>query len=215
MMIAKGFDVALPFDTSWYALFLQWMIQYPDLVHRFLEAKLERTLQDLGAIGKVRGVDGVMGGVDWAYSRGPFFSPKHFEEFVVPRLRRLTSCCHDQGMLYIKHTDGNIGPFLELFVQTGVDGYQAIEPQAGMRIADLKRRYGHLLTLCGNVDCAKTLVYGTEEEVRKETRAVIDAAASGGGFTLTSSNTIHSGVKPDNYFAMLDEAKSVAWDPSY
>ena len=41
------------------------------------------------------------------------------------------------------------------------------------------------------------------EEVRAETRSCLRAGAPGGGFILSSSNSIHSAVKPGNYLAML------------
>jgi uroporphyrinogen decarboxylase len=41
-----------------------------------------------------------------------------------------------------------------------------------------------------------------EEEVKK----TIEIAAGGGGYILSSSNTIHPGVKPENYIAMVNAA---------
>ena len=35
----------------------------------------------------------------------------------------------------------------------------------------------------------------------------LDLGMPGGGFILSSSNSIHSGVKPENYLAMIDEAQ--------
>jgi uroporphyrinogen decarboxylase len=46
------------------------------------------------------------------------------------------------------------------------------------------------------------LTFGTEQEVVQETRQVIRKAAAGGGLIVSSSNSIHSGVKPGNYLAM-------------
>jgi len=53
------------------------------------------------------------------------------------------------------------------------------------------------------VSCAFSLVSGTEEEVRQETKEVIRKAGRGGGLICMSSNSIHSGVKPANYLAMV------------
>ncbi len=39
---------------------------------------------------------------------------------------------------------------------------------------------------------------------KKET---IEIAAKGGGYVISSSNTIHPGVKPENYIAMVNAAK--------
>ena len=58
------------------------------------------------------------------------------------------------------------------------------------------------VALKGNVDCAHTLTFGSEEKVVAQTKEVIRKAAAGGGLILSSSNSIHSGVKPGNYLAM-------------
>ena len=44
---------------------------------------------------------------------------------------------------------------------------------------------------------------GTEDEVIEETKEVIRKAGKGGGLICMSSNSIHSGVKPGNYVAMV------------
>ncbi len=40
-------------------------------------------------------------------------------------------------------------------------------------------------------------------DVEEEVRAAIRAAGPGGGYILSSSNTIHPGVDPANYIAMV------------
>jgi len=37
---------------------------------------------------------------------------------------------------------------------------------------------------------------------------VIEKAAPGGGFILSSSNSIHSAVKPENYLAMINTIRA-------
>jgi uroporphyrinogen decarboxylase len=154
------------------------------------------------------GVDGLAGGTDWAGTTGMLFSPRAFDRFVLPRLRRLTDLCHRHGKIFIKHTDGNVmsieKPF---FVDSGIDGFAAIEPPAGMDIAHLKKVYGDRLTLVGNVDCANTLVFGSVSDVVAETRHVIRVAGRGGGLILASSNSIHPAVPLHNYMAMLETAR--------
>ena len=67
----------------------------------------------------------------------------------------------------------------------------------------IKKEYGQRICIKGNVDCTKTLVYGTGQEVEEEVKACIEQAAPGGGYILSSSNMIHSGVKPENYVSMI------------
>ena len=59
----------------------------------------------------------------------------------------------------------------------------------------------------GNIDCGHLLSHGTVEEVEKAVRKCIADAAPGGGFILSSSNSIHSSVNPRNYLAMVQAGK--------
>lgn len=199
-------DVEIGSTFCWAETFLVGLVEAPGLIHRYLDARLRNTLRLLEAVLEL-GVDGVQGGCDWAANHGPMFSPRHFQEFVFPRLRQITDLCHRYGVPYVKHTDGNIMPLLDGMIDAGVDAFQAIEPRAGMDITRLKRDFGDRLTLIGNVDCSTVLVHGPEDAVRAQTRAVIRNAAPGGGFLLSSSNSIHPGVKPEYYLAMLDTAR--------
>ena len=154
-----------------------------------------------------RGVHGIHGGYDWAANKGPIFSPRHFRKFVFPRIQQITDLCHRYGVPYIKHTDGNVNSLLDDLIASGIDAFQAIEPRAGMDIAFIKKQYGDRLVLIGNVDCSTVLVDGPIEAVKEQTAELIRIAAPGGGFIISSSNSIHPGVKPEYYLAMLESAK--------
>jgi uroporphyrinogen decarboxylase len=80
-------------------------------------------------------------------------------------------------------------------------------------MVQLKGDYGDRLTLIGNVDCASTLVNGPAEAVRTQTQQVIRAAAPGGGYLLSTSNSVHPGVKPEYYLTMLETARNVGRYP--
>ncbi|MGQ9597698.1 MAG: hypothetical protein ACUVQY_11080, partial [Thermoproteota archaeon] len=80
-------------------------------------------------------------------------------------MRKIINFCHGLELPYIYRTDGNIWQIAnELLVESGVDGYGEIDAQAGMKLGELKRSFPNLV-LWGNIDCAKTLVLGTKEQV--------------------------------------------------
>ncbi|MCL7453019.1 MAG: hypothetical protein M8467_08200 [Anaerolineae bacterium] len=205
-------DVELGSTYDWAETFLIGLIKAPDLIHRYLDVHLKRTLLLTQALLE-RGVDGMWGGVDWASNRGPLFSPRHYRQFVFPRLEQIVDLCHRFGAPYIKHTDGNVNSLLDDLVAAGVDAFHAIEPRAGMDIVQLKRDYARRLVLIGNVDCSTVLVAGPKEAVRAVTGALIRAVAPGGGYLLSTSNSVHPGVKPEYYLAMLDTARQVGAYP--
>jgi uroporphyrinogen decarboxylase len=57
------------------------------------------------------------------------------------------------------------------------------------------------------VDCSVVLPYGTKEQVEDAVKETIAKASPGGGHILASSNSIHPGVKPENYRTMVQAAR--------
>ena len=110
---------------------------------------------------------------------------------------------HDEGAYCIKHTDGNIYPILDMIVSAGPDGINPIEPVAGMELKKVKELVGDRICIAGNIDCARLLPHGTVDEVRETVRWAIVDAAEGGGYIVTSSNSIHSSCRPENFVAMV------------
>jgi uroporphyrinogen decarboxylase len=179
----------------------------PDLVRGLVELSVKTNLE-LAREAARRGADCVFTGDDYASTEGPFISPRMFRELLAPQLKRVMTGFKELGLLVIKHTDGNILPILDLIVDSGIDALDPIDPISGLDIGEMKHRLGHKLALKGNVDCAHTLTNGTEKQVTEETISVIRKAADGGGLIVSSSNSIHSGVKPGNYLAMWNAIRA-------
>lgn len=114
------------------------------------------------------------------------------------------------GVKVILHSDGYTMPLFEDLVKLDIDGYQAIEGDAGMNIGLLKERYVDKLCLLGNADCGYTLSKTSVGEVILETRNVIDKAGYGGGLVMGSSNSIHDGVKLENFLASLRPQRNIS-----
>ena len=179
--------------------------------------KLIKTVADLNLeIAKRmldRGGDLVAESDDIADVKSPFFPPKIFREFFFPHLKALIDECHRRNLLYMKHSDGNLYPILDDLIDLGVNGLHPIEPGV-MDLADVKKRYGKRVFLRGNVDITHVMPYGTEEDVRRDVRRCIDAAAESGGFILSDSNSLHSNVKTENILTMIDEGRKYGRYPT-
>ena len=174
----------------------------PELVKALVEMSVTINLELAKEVAS-RGVKIVYTGDDFAYSKGPLMSPKHFREFFYPGLCRVVRGFKELGLYVIKHTDGNIWPIIDMLVDSGIDCLDPIDPLGGMDLEEVKAKYGHRVAVKGNVDCAKLLTFGTPDEVIEATKVALRKGMPGGGFVLSSSNSIHSAVKPENYAAML------------
>ncbi|MGD0878340.1 MAG: uroporphyrinogen decarboxylase family protein [Anaerolineales bacterium] len=166
-----------------------------DIVNEFAIALARRAVR--------AGADVIMLGDDYAYNSGPMMSPGIFKEFIQPRLAKVVQAVKEEGAFCIKHSDGNLWPLLDMIVETGVDAINPIEPVAGMDIAEVKRKYGSRVCLVGNIDCGDLLSNGTQEDVTRSVKETLLKGAPGGGYIMSSSNTIHSSVNPENYLAMI------------
>ncbi len=181
--------------------------EQPELVRGLVDLSVKTNLE-LAKQAAHLGADFVFTGDDYASTQGPFISPRMFREMLAPPLKRVMTGFKGLGLMVIKHTDGNILPLLDMIVDSGIDALDPIDPISGLDIGEMKRRLGHKLALKGNVDCAHTLTNGTEKQVVEETIGVIRKAAEGGGLIVSSSNSIHSGVKPGNYLAMWNAIRA-------
>jgi uroporphyrinogen decarboxylase len=183
--------------------FLMDMVDNPRLVHELIEVALSYDIRAMQRMVEA-GVDVVVFGDDYADKNSTLMSPAHFKQFILPGLKRCIDAAHDAGAYVVKHTDGNIMPVIDMIVATGPDALNPLEPQAGMDIGRVKRDYGDRVALIGNIDCGYLLSAAPVEEVRRVTRETIELAAPGGGYCLSSSNSIHSSVKPENFMAMVN-----------
>lgn len=157
------------------------------------------------------GAEVIILGDDYAGNRGPMMSPAHFREFVLPPLKRMIAMIHEEGAFCIKHSDGNLYPILDDIVSAGPDGINPVEPVAGMELKKVKELVGDKVCITGNIDCGQLLPHGTPEQVREAVRQAIADAAPGGGYILTSSNSIHSSCDPRNFVAMVRACQEFGW----
>jgi len=151
------------------------------------------------------GVDVIIVPGDLAGEYGTIMSPEHFREFIKPYHREVVEHAHQRNAKIVKHTDGNVWAILDDFVEVGFDGFHPIQPQC-MDIGEVKEHLAGKVCILGNIDCRDLLPFGTEEEVEKTVRETIEKAAPEGGYIMSSSNSIHPGVKPENYIAMVKAA---------
>ncbi len=133
-----------------------------------------------------------------------------FAEFVTPYLAEIVDAIHQLGVKAILHSDGDLRLILDQLVSTRLDGYQSIDPQGFMDIAEVKRQYGHQLILMGNV---QTSLLGKVDDllIRRSVRYAMTHGKPGGRYIFSTSNCIFKGMPLESYHIMLDEYEKLAW----
>ncbi len=182
------------------------MFDDPGFVHRAARMVTDYNLEQIDML-REAGVDVLVIEDDIADHQAPLISPRQFREFIEPYNMELVKKARSLGMQTVRHSDGNLWPILDILLETGYDGLNPLEPQAGMHLKKVKEYCGDRLCLVGNIDCVDLLPHGTPEEVEAAVRQAIEDAAEGGGYILCDSNSLHPGVNPRNCIAMFEAAK--------
>jgi len=191
----------MPFDN-----FLMKLIDDPEIIKTLIRKSVDVNLE-MAKEAKARGIKIVYTGDDYAYNSGPIISPDQFREIFYPELKRVVAGYKELGLLVIKHTDGYIMPIIDMIIDAGFDCLDPIDPIAGMSLKQVKSQYGDKICIKGNVDCSETLSFKDIQAVIDETKECLNIGMPGGGYILSSINSIHYSVKPENYRALIDTVK--------
>jgi len=176
----------------------------PQLVHDLARIATDFDMAAIDMALQV-GADVIIVPGDLAGEQTTIMSPQHYREYIKPYHKEIVDHAHRRGAKIVKHSDGNVWPILDDLLQVGFDGIHPIQPQC-MDIAEVKAYLAGRACILGNIDCRYLLPFGTEEEVEKCVKETIEKAAPGGGYIISSSNSIHPGCKPENYIAMVRAA---------
>ena len=147
-------------------------------------------------------------GDDIGGQQGMMLSPEMWRGMVRARMRRVVEVGRRHGIPVVYHSCGAVRPVIPDLIAMGVDVLNPIQCDCpGMEPASLKAEFGKHLAFMGGVDTITLLPRGSVAQVRRVTRALIDAmTADGGGYILAASHTVAPETPMDNIFAMLHEA---------
>ena len=178
------------------------LVDDPGLIDTVLGRYVDWSISVLRHV-KELGVDYIWTFDDIAYKSGPMFSPKVLRDVLMPHMSRVSQAIHETGLPWIFHSDGDLMSLLDELLTMGFDALHPIEP-GPMDIVRVKKAYGERLCLVGNIDLHYTLTMGTPEEVDAEVKERIETIGVGGGYMISSANSITSYCKIENVRAMIE-----------
>ena len=145
---------------------------------------------------------------DFAADSGPLVSPQVYRDFVLPRLKKAADSIR---IPWIAHTDGNFMPLLAEWTSLGMNAIHPIQPDV-VDIYDVKRRLDRRVAIVGNIDM-KLMASGEPGQVTEQVRERIQRLAPGGGYLISSSNSITDYLQERNVRAMRDAIARYRWRP--
>lgn len=181
-----------------------WIGLYPQELGRFIERLgrfvIELTRAEIKAGGGL--LDGMVVWGDVAYVHGMLFSPEFWRRHFKPIVREQIRVCHEAGLPVIYHGCGNASLIFEDFIEMGLDAYNPLEAKAGLDVVDLRRRFGHRMGFCGNMDARAWATAGMED-LRKTVLTKLNAAR-GGGYIFQSDHSVPGNVSAERYQYVVD-----------
>ena len=150
---------------------------------------------------QIEAADGLIDGMviwgDVAYRQNLFFSPDYWRAYFKPWVKQMVELCHAADLPVIYHGCGNMSSIFEDLIEIGIDSCNPLEVKAGQDVVDLRRRFGHRMGFCGNMD-VMTWAQAEEEELKNVVLTKLNAA-KGGGFIFQSDHSVPGDVSGHKY----------------
>lgn len=204
MVVARVRDVvSQPRDLMGFTNYLASFYEDEDLIYQLSKISCDYSMRICENLHDL-GIEVIVIGDDIADNFSLLMSPVMFREMVLPHFTKLVQHAKRMGMKVIKHSDGDLNAVVEDLIGAGIDCLDPIDRRGHMDMGELKRKYGHQIAFKGNVDCVSTLVDQPLSAVRREVAQCLLEGGRDGGLILSSSNSIHAGVNPQNWKYMLE-----------
>lgn len=129
-----------------------------------------------------------------------FFSPEDVREFALPYLKRVFAAFDARVRFF--HNDADGRPCAPVLNEMGVNLFN-YSYKHSMR--EIRQLAGPKVALLGGIAPRDVLALGTEEQVRKATRRVIDDAGDMPGIIFSVGGGVSPGTPTRNIRAFLDE----------
>jgi uroporphyrinogen decarboxylase len=208
-----AFSVHASFHPTWHKIGLERMltamIEEPEWPTEMMAAHAQ-LIVDLYDGMKAAGIDfdGAWLSDDLGYNKAPLISPAMYRDLVQPHHRTVCERFAADGLPVILHTDGDVRPLIDDFLDAGVTALHPLEAKAGLDVAQLSQQYGDRLALFGNIDVRP--LAGTPEQVVAEVEETVGAGkAHPGGYLFHSDHSVPSDVSLANYELALETLRRV------
>jgi len=175
----------------------------PELIHKLVETRKLAQLKILNEIKKLNPI-AVYGGDDLGQKGRSLISPEIFRKFFKNAYKEIFDKVHEMNAIAYNHGDGNFMELLPDYIEAGLDGWQALEPDSLIDHELLKKKFGDKLVLIGGLNQNyMTRPDVGPEQVEKHVKEQIKKMASNGGYIAGPSHD-YLNVPLKNALALRD-----------
>ena len=182
------------------------MHESPRMVHELAERVIEYPIGVAREVGRrFRGrIHGMSMTDDWGTQTQTIVSIPMWREFFKERYRRLFDAIHEAGMHAWMHSCGHVNEVIEEWIDCGLDAVNLQQP-TNLGIEEIGRRYRGRICFESLCDIQMTLPFGTEDDIRREARLLLEHwGTPEGGFVLSDYGDGRAiGVSDERKMVML------------
>ena len=172
--------------------------EQPELIHDILNTISDTNMKVFERMFDFVCVDNLMVHEDMAGKSGALAGPVQIVEFIAPYYQKIWNECERHGTrLFSQDSDGNMEGTIDAFLDAGINVMYPFEPNSGMDMVKMRKKYGKRLAFKGGLD--KFALRGGKEDIRRELEYKICEETLGGGTIFALDHRIPGGVTIENY----------------
>ncbi len=154
------------------------------------------------------GADVVFIGDDYGETGRPRISMEMWKEFSYPPLSRLIQAIHEMGAVAMLHSCGYQMPFLQHYVEAGLDILQSFQPKAGNDFEKAYAEYGDRLVFATGIDTQRGESMNPQE-LRDEIVRNYLIGKRKGRHILAMTHMMQYTMPADNIAAIFDTVEAI------
>jgi len=196
-------------STSMFGMerFMIFLYDYPeemrDFMRRWADFWIEVLTRSLKA-----GADIIAIFDDYGYDNHTLISMDMWKEFTYPQLKRLIDTTHEAGAPAMLHSCGYQEPFLDYYIEAGVDMLQSFQPKAGNNFQQAYENYHDKLTFITGIDI-QLGEYMSSEQLKENIIRNYRTGGVKGRHVLGTTHEIQYTMPAENMRVIFDTIKEI------
>lgn len=148
-------------------------------------------------------IDGIFFGDDWGMQVGLQMGYRLWREFIYPEINRMYKVVKDKGKFVCIHCCGDVDELFDELIEIGLDLFNPFQPEV-MDVYSLLNKYRGRLSFHGGMSTQKVLPFYNTEDVREETKKLIEAGKEG-SYIFAPAHAVKGDVPIENTLVFIEE----------